>query len=227
MDHRNHIFYVPRLRAFDWPPRGSLEYMRNWTLEKGITTLETRMVMQGRRLEPPALSPMSAAPAFATRSPTTPVSGTYRSVETPLTAYSEDLDYENSIVLLNYNNHKRSGRKDTHPPSKCFDCGLPWLDARQLSPSGESSHWFVDIHDGVSRKMAYLFCWRCVEGVQRRLRPSHVGCGHPSVSLPFFSAEVADQGRIEREDLMFCRGCRESIAGGKGLKSKEGAGRVS
>ncbi|ROV95841.1 hypothetical protein VSDG_05165 [Cytospora chrysosperma] len=176
--HRNDIFSVPRLRAFDWPPRGSLEYMRNWTLEKGVTTLETRMAMQGRRQEPLPLSPMSA-PAYSPdylRFPTAMRSETAssRSVEAPLTAYSDDLQTEkNSMALLSLghgNGHRR--RKDTHPPSRCFGCGLPWLDARQLSPSGESSHWFVDIHDGVSRKMAYLFCWRCVDGVQRRLRCS-------------------------------------------------------
>lgn len=78
----------------------------------------------------------------------------------------------NSIVDLGYRlNH----RKDTHPPNKCFHCGLPWSDTRQLSPEGESSHWFVDIHDGLSRKMAYLFCWKCVEAVKRRLQPSQLG----------------------------------------------------
>lgn len=91
-----------------------------------------------------------------------------------------------------------------------------------MSPSGESSHWFVDIHDGVSRKVAYLFCWQCIEGVQRRLRPSHLGCGHP-FSLPFLFVET---GVIGREDLMFCRGCRDLIGVGDTEREEKGAGRV-
>lgn len=90
--HHNHIISVPRLRAFEWPPRGCLQYMGNWTLEKGIATLEARVAMQDRRPESPPLSPMSkpahAQDQLGSLSSTASGTPSCRTSETPLVAYS-------------------------------------------------------------------------------------------------------------------------------------------
>lgn len=88
--------------------------------------------------------------------------------------------------------------------SQCYSCGSACLDASARPPAGESSHWFLDVHDGVRRKVAYLFCWECVGLFLRQLqRPPHPGCGHlPSLSLPSCAQEC---------QLMFCDRCRVEI----------------
>ncbi|ROV94833.1 hypothetical protein VPNG_09299 [Cytospora leucostoma] len=123
--HHSIVTSVPRIRDFQWPPRGSLEYMRTWTFEKGIATFDAYVFMRSRWLDSPALPPKSKL--------------------AHIMEYTVDYEAGHNMVNLGYiPNH----RKDTHPPNKCFHCGIPWLDTRQLSPEGESSHWFVDIHDG-------------------------------------------------------------------------------
>ncbi|KAL2291256.1 hypothetical protein FJTKL_13890 [Diaporthe vaccinii] len=200
------VFKIPRHTAFDWPPRGSIESMGAWTFKKGIATFDTRTSMQGRQVESPQLAPESRPP----RKDSCGLSPSTKRNVTPLSYYSESLSAStlpDEATL--YCGSGSFSRKETHPPSKCFHCGLPWVHTRQLSPTGDSSHWFVDIHDGVNRKMAYLFCWKCVELVQRQMRPRHIGCGH-YFSPPFLS--TAD--KLNREDLMLCVRCRESLRDG-------------
>lgn len=223
---------VPRLRTFDWPPRGSIECMGQWTFDKGVTSFDARTTMQNCQAESPLISPKgrplrrdhSSLSPYARRSRRKSQTGyseshagsvclgDYPPFHSPRRAYLTTLEASAGATALR-DGSERHSRKDTHPPSQCFHCGLPWLHARQLSPTGDSSHWFIDIHDGVNRKMAYLFCWRCVDLVQKQMRPRHVGCGH-YFSPPFLS--TAD--KLNREDLMLCVNCRESLR--KGLKSQ-------
>lgn len=97
--------------------------------------------------------------------------------------------------------------------SRCYSCASPcWEGGAGRPPHGESSHWFLDVHDGVRRKVAYLFCWRCVDVLVRQLqRPPHPGCGHlPSLAMP---------SCVEECQRMFCAQCRTEIGSRLGAPS--------
>lgn len=49
----------PQLDKFDWPPVGSLEFMRQWTFEKGMVIFQTCTQRYGRLSEAAPLSPKS------------------------------------------------------------------------------------------------------------------------------------------------------------------------
>lgn len=83
----------------------------------------------------------------------------------------------------------------------------------QLEPraAGERSQWFVDVHNGLKRKVAYIFCSTCVSVLMGRLDNPHLGCGH----LP--SPVSLDYRQPSQECMpMFCGKCRGDIERGLG-----------
>lgn len=103
--------------------------------------------------------------------------------------------------------------------SNCYSCNSVGLDAASHPPNDESSHWYIDVHDGVKRKVAYVFCWKCADLFMRQLqRAPHAGCGHlPMLSLPSCEEEC---------QLMFCGKCRVDMGRVVGGAERLGDGYV-
>lgn len=124
-----------------------------------------------------------------------------------------------------------SGVAKARTSEQCYSCGVVCYDARS-SPEGGSSHWFVDVHNGLTRKVAYIFCASCVAVLTGRLDNPHLGCGHlPSSSSSSSSSSEPPAGLPRRDHghphrhvpaqqqecsmprPMFCEQCRGDIIG--------------
>lgn len=118
-----------------------------------------------------------------------------------------------AIVDMMFDERARASQTRNASFSQCYSCGSACLDAGSRPPPDESSHWFLDVHDGAKRKVAYVFCWQCVDVFMRQLqRAPHAGCGHlPLLSLPSCDEEC---------QLMFCGRCRVDMG------RKVGTGRL-
>lgn len=205
--------------------------MRQWNFEQGTTSLQARVYRYGCQPEAAPLSPKSRLVHIALEepvaSPTTVLSRKpiYDDVEpqctdncshdpdlgvlypfdaTRLLTYSDtDLLRETAGMFLDYGEaHPRES--STSAVSQCYSCGSNCRDTQNQTPFGESPHWFLDVHDGVKRKVAYVLCWKCVDIFVGQLqRQPHPGCGHlPFLSLPSCKAEC---------QRMFCGRCRTDM----------------
>lgn len=218
----------PYYKRYSWPPVDYFDYLGIWTFGKGVQSLERRMQSYGRESERPPLSPKSKLVHIALEE--APVSPTTVLDREPMHGMEEGegLEYsdnpqegmlrikvaaqekhmtdriEKEDSSLEHGGDCDAKSTDSSPFSHCYSCGTACTDPAAHPPPGESSHWFLDIHDGVRRKQAFLFCWRCVDVLLRQLRqPPHPGCGHlPSLPVP---------SCFEECQLMFCGRCRAEI----------------
>lgn len=220
----------PETQKFQWPIVGSLEYMRQWTFEQGTASLQDQAFRYGFQPEAPPLSPKSRLVHIAfgepIASPTTILNRTplYGDDDTHITSKHLDdfgrgtLHFEtysepffNKVLTNDELGDMSIGHDEGHSQkssgassSQCYSCGSRCQDIQSRPPLDESPHWFIDVHDGVRRKVAYVFCWKCVDVFITQLqRPPHPGCGHlPLLSLPSCEEEC---------QLMFCGRCRVDI----------------
>lgn len=56
-------------KKFQWPAAGSLEYMRQWSFEQGVASLQARAYRYGHQPEAPPLSPKSRLVQIALEEP--------------------------------------------------------------------------------------------------------------------------------------------------------------
>ncbi|PSR82797.1 hypothetical protein BD289DRAFT_454124 [Coniella lustricola] len=106
------------------------------------------------------------------------------------------------------------------PFSECYSCGLPCEHPSTTTtpaPSGESQHYFIDVHDGLRRKAAYLFCWKCVAVFLSQMhRMPHPGCGH----LSSLGGRGGGGGGCRRASARGSSGCGSQ----RGAKGRASAG---
>lgn len=88
----NHL--IPVFEKLQWPVVGSLDYMRQWNFDQGMTSLQARTYRYGHQPEAVPLSPKSRLVHIALEEP----------VATPTTILSRKPMYDNAE--LQYRNEK-------------------------------------------------------------------------------------------------------------------------
>lgn len=165
-----------------------------------------------------------------------PISSYERNDNTPPTSYPQKIRDEHSGVFTQVS-HSRVHFKHTYPdfspdprlnkahsnhgPPKaqapaqnseqCYSCGIVCYNegTRPRYSSDESGHWFIDVHNGLRRKVAYIFCATCVSLLMGRLQNPHLGCGHLPSPVSLNCPEECMP--------MFCGKCRGDIGRGLGV----------
>lgn len=101
----------PESQGFQWPAVGSLAYLRQWTFEQGVASLQARAYRYGHEPETPPLSPKSRLVHIAFEEP----------LASPTTILNRTPLYDDDGTQRTNNNFYEVGHGTLCPPSQAIE----------------------------------------------------------------------------------------------------------